>query len=59
MKQISTVSEPSIPFQTLVKIVEAEDIANHKVNTHDLTFEVNNITNQLQIKSTTLVQERV
>ena len=48
VKHTSTVLEPSIPFHTLVKLVDAEDIANDKIRTHDLTLEVNNITKQLQ-----------
>ena len=48
VKHTSTVLEPSIPFPTLVKLVDAEDIANDKIRTHDLTLEVNSITNQLQ-----------
>ena len=48
VKHTSTVLEPSIPFHTLVKLVDAEDIANDKIRTHDLTLEVNSITNQLQ-----------
>ena len=48
MKHTSTGLEPSIPFHTLVKLVDAEDIANDKNRTHDLTLEVNNITKQLQ-----------
>ena len=43
--------EPSIPFHTLVKLVDAEDIANDKIRTHDLTLEVNNITKQLQTQT--------
>ena len=48
MKHTSTVLEPSIPFHTLVKLVDAEDIANDKIRTYDLALEVNNITKQLQ-----------
>ena len=48
IKPTSTVLEPSIPFHTLVKLVDAEDIANDKIRTHDLTLEVNSVTNQLQ-----------
>ena len=44
VKHTSTVSEPSIPFHTLVKLVDAEDIANDKTRTHDLALEINNIT---------------
>ena len=42
VKHTSTVLEPSIQFHTLVKLVDAEDIANDKNKTHDLTLEVNN-----------------
>ena len=48
MKHTSTVLELSISFHTLVKLVDAEDIANDKIRTYDLTLEVNSITNQLQ-----------
>ena len=47
MKHTSTVLDPSIPFHTRVKLVDAEDIANDKIRTHDLALEVNSITNQL------------
>ena len=48
VKNTSTVLEPSMPFNTLVKLVDAEDRANDKIPTHDLTLEVNSITNQIQ-----------
>ena len=48
MKHTSTVLEPSIPFHTLVKLVDAEDIANDKTRNHGLTLEVYSISNQLQ-----------
>ena len=51
MKHISTVLEPSIPFHTLVKLVDAEDIANDKIRTHDLALEVNNIAKQLSTQT--------
>ena len=51
VKHTSTVLEPSIPFHTLVKLVDAEDIANDKIRTHDLTLEVNNIAKQLQTQT--------
>ena len=38
VKHTSTVLEPSIPFHTLVKLVDAEDIANDKIRTHDLAL---------------------
>ena len=47
VKHTSTVLEPSIPFHTLVKLVDAEDIANDKIRTHDLALEVNTLTKQL------------
>ena len=51
VKHTSTVLEPSIPFHTLVKLVDAEDIANDKIRTHDHALEVNNITKQLQTQT--------
>ena len=48
MKHTSTVLEPSIPFLSLVKLIDADDIANDKSRTHDLALEVNNFTKQLQ-----------
>ena len=51
VKHASTVLEPSIPFHTLVKLVDAQDIANDKIRTHDLTLEVNKITKQLQTQT--------
>ena len=47
VKHTSTVLETSILFHTSVKLVDAEDIANDKIRTHDLALEVNNITKQL------------
>ena len=39
VKATSTALEPSIPFHTLVKLVEAEDIVNDGIRSHDLTLE--------------------
>ena len=36
VKHTSTILEPSIPFHTLVKLVDAEDIASDKIRTHEL-----------------------
>ena len=47
VKHTSTVLEPSIPFHTLVKLVDAVDIANDKIRTHELALEVNSITTQI------------
>ena len=51
VKHTSTVLEPSIPFHTSVKLVDAEDIANDKIRRHDLALEVNNITKQLHTQT--------
>ena len=51
VKHTSTVLEPSIPFHTLVKLVDAEDNANDKIRTHDLALENNNITKQLNTQT--------
>ena len=51
VKHTSTVLEPSIPFHTLVKLVDAEDIANDKIRTHDLALEIINITKQLNTQT--------
>ena len=51
VKHTSTVLGPSIPFHTLVKLVDAEDIANDKIRTHDLALEINNITKQLNTQT--------
>ena len=51
VKHTSTVLEPSIPFHTLVKLVDAEDIANDKMRTHDLALEINSITKQLNTQT--------
>ena len=48
MKHTCTDLEPSILFHTLV---EAKEIANEKIRTHDLAFEVNTITKQLQTQT--------
>ena len=36
VKHVSTLLEPSIPFHTLVRHVDSEDIANEKIRTNDL-----------------------
>ena len=51
VKHTSTVLEPSIPFHTLVKLVDAEDFANDKIRKHDLALEIDNITKQLNIQT--------
>ena len=51
VRHTSTVLEPSIPFHTLVKFVDAQDIANDKVRTYHLALELNNIRKQLQTQT--------
>ena len=43
IKHVSTLLEPSIPFHTLVRHVDSEDIANEKIRTNDLALEINKI----------------
>ena len=47
VKHSSTVLEPSIPFHTLVKLVDAEDIADDKIRAHDHALDVISITKQI------------
>ena len=51
VKHTSTILENSIPFHTLVKLVDAEHIANDKIRTYDLAHEINNITEQLNTQT--------
>ena len=43
VKHVSTLLEPSIPFHTLVRHVDCEDIANEKIRTNDLALEINKV----------------
>ena len=43
VKHVSTLFEPSIPFHTLVRNVDSEDIANEKIRTNDLALERNKV----------------
>ena len=36
---MSTLLEPSIPFHTLIRHINSEDIANEKIRTNDLALE--------------------
>ena len=51
VENTSTVLEPSILFHILVKLVDAEDIANDKIRTHDLAFECSHITKQMNTQT--------
>ena len=43
VKHVSTLLEPSIPFHTLVRHVDSEDIAQEKIRTYDLALEINKV----------------
>ena len=43
LKHVSTLLEPSIPFHTLARHVDSEDIANEKIRTNDLALEINKV----------------
>ena len=43
VKHVSTLLEPSIPFHTLVRHVDSEDIANEKIRTNNLALEINKV----------------
>ena len=43
VKHVSTLLEPSIPFHTLVRHVDSEDIADEKIRTNDLALEINKV----------------
>ena len=43
VKHVSTLLEPSIPFHTIVRHVDSEDIANEKIRTNDLALETNKV----------------
>ena len=59
VKHTSTVLETSIPFHTLVKLVDAEDIANDKIRTHDLALKIINITKQFNTQTLEPSQEQL
>ena len=43
VQHVSTLLEPSIPFHTLVRHVDSEDIANEKIRTNDQALEINKV----------------
>ena len=43
VKHVSTLREPSIPFHTIVRHIDSEDIANEKIRTNDLALEINKV----------------
>ena len=48
VKHSFTVIEPSIPFDTLVKLVPVEDKTREKIRILDLPLEINNVTSKLE-----------
>ena len=48
VEQISSSLEPSIPFHTLVNMVDSEDITLEKVKTHELSLEINSFSENLR-----------
>ena len=43
-----TAMGPSIPFHTLIKLVDAEDVINEKIRTLDLPLETYKVTSELE-----------
>ena len=54
VKHISSSLEPSIPFHSLVKMVDSEDITLEKIKTQELFLEINNLSNTFQQNTTFL-----
>ena len=45
VKHISSSLEPSVPFHSLVNMVDSEDITLEKIKTQELSLESNNLSN--------------
>ena len=43
VEHVSTLLEPSVPFHTLVRHFDSEDIANEKIRTNDLALQINKV----------------
>ena len=54
VKHISSSLEPSIPFHSLVNMVDSEDITLEKIKTQELSLEINNLSNTFQQNTTIL-----
>ena len=48
VKHVSSSLEPSIPFHSLVNMVDSEDITLEKIKTQELSLEINNLSNTFQ-----------
>ena len=57
VKHVSTILEQSIPFHTLVRHVDSEDIANEKIRTNDLALEINKVSLEDETKTKVLEHE--
>ena len=57
VKHVSTLLEPSIPFHTLVRHVDSEDIANEKIRTNYLALEINKVSLEDDTNKTELEHE--
>ena len=55
VKDVTTLLEPSIPFHTLVRHVDSEDIANEKIRTNYLALEINKVS--LEDETNTKISE--
>ena len=51
VKHTSTATEPSNPFQTLVKLVDAEDVTDEKIRLLDLSLENKKVTSKLEVST--------
>ena len=49
-KHISTFQEPSIPYWSLVALVDTEDITNERIKTQELSLEINSLSDYLKEK---------
>ena len=47
IKHTSTLLEPSIPFNTSIKLVDSEDIVNERIRTNYLSLEINTLVDKL------------
>ena len=48
VKHVSSSLEPSIPFHSLVNMVDSEDITLEKIKTQELSLEINNLSTTFQ-----------
>ena len=55
VKHVSSSLEPSIPFHSLVNMVDSEDITLEKIKTQELSLEINNLSTTFQ--QNTIIQD--